>query len=109
MSGHQNHLVRIQLVNAGLMIGLSVLLVPRVGIRGAAWAAAASVAVTNLWALASVSRRLGLFPYDSSFLKLAFPCLLSGALLQTMRTYGHARSPWLLAGFALSCAYASFL
>lgn len=109
MSGHQNQMIKIQTVNAVLMIALSILLVPRIGIRGAAWAAAASVAVTNLWALASVSRRLGLFPYNASFLKLAFPCLISGALLQALRSYGHARSPWLLAGVALSCAYTSFL
>ena len=70
---HQNQIVRIQAVNAGLMIVLSVVLVERFGIMGAATASAIAVAVTNLWSLTAVYRRMKLFPYNFSYLKLLFP------------------------------------
>jgi O-antigen/teichoic acid export membrane protein len=110
MSGHQIEMIKIQAVNAALMIGLSIYLVPRMGMSGAALASAITVATTNLWSLAAVRRRLKLFPYDAGYLKLALPALVSGGLLMGLSraaTGGH--SMWKIAIFALACAYASFL
>ncbi len=110
MSGHQMELIKIQTVNAALMIGLSLYLVPRLGMPGAALASAITVATTNIWSLISARRRLQLFPYNAGYLKLALPTLVSGAILfglSQASTGGH--SPWKIAIFALACGYASFL
>jgi O-antigen/teichoic acid export membrane protein len=109
MSGHQNQMVKIQAVNAALMITLSILLVPRFGIRGAACAAAVAVAVTNVWSLRAVYQRLKLLPYDSSYSKLLLPGILSAMLVVMLRFSLHAHSAFLVAAVGLSCAYAVFL
>jgi O-antigen/teichoic acid export membrane protein len=109
MSGHQNQMLKIQTVNAVLMTTLSVLLVPRFGIRGAACAAAVSVAVTNLWSLSAVYRRLRLFPYDSSYLKLFLPAILSGMVLVLLRFSLQAHFAFLVAAVGVLCAYGVFL
>ena len=109
MSGHQKQMVQIQITNAVLMIALSLALVPRIGIAGGAVAAAASVAVTNLWALVEVRRHLKFVPYDSSFLKLAVPTLVTGLALRFLRVHWGAHPAWLLAAFAAILAYAVFV
>jgi O-antigen/teichoic acid export membrane protein len=109
MSGHQNQMVKIQAVNAALMITLSILLVPKFGIRGAACAAAVSVAITNLWSLRAVHQRLKLLPYDSSYLKLLLPGILSGTVVVLLRFSLQAHSAFLVAALGLFCAYAVFL
>jgi O-antigen/teichoic acid export membrane protein len=109
MSGHQNQMVKIQTINAVLMITMSVILVPRFGIRGAACAAAVSVAVTNLWSLRVVYRRLRLFPYDASYLKLLLPAILSVMIVVLLRFSLQAHSAFLAAAVSLSCAYGVFL
>ena len=110
MSGHQIEMIKIQAVNAVLMIGLSLFLVPRLGMTGAALASAITVATTNIWSLAVVRRRLKLFPYDAGYLKLAVPALLSTGLLVFMsQVLAGAHSPWKMAALALVGAYGSFL
>lgn len=110
MSGQQLQIVKIQAVNAVLMLGLCLVLVPRFGIAGAAIAAATSVAVTNMWALASVYRRLGLFPYDRSFLKLLMPAAVTAAVLFVLRFAGRQfAASWPIAPVAVVLAYVSFL
>jgi O-antigen/teichoic acid export membrane protein len=84
MTGRQHSLLRIQVAMAGLMACLTMLLVPHWGILGAAGAAAATNALTNLWSLAEVKRKLGLSPYNRSYLRLALPLAASVA------------APWLL-------------
>jgi len=109
MSGNQNQMVRIQAVNAALMITLSVLMVPRFGIRGAACAAAVAVAVTNLWSLRAVYQRLNLFPYDLSYLKLLLPGIFSGLVVMLLRFSLQSHSALLTATVGLFCAYVVFL
>jgi O-antigen/teichoic acid export membrane protein len=107
MSGHQNQIVRIQAVNAGLMILLSVVLVQRFGILGAAAASAIAVAVTNLWSLAAVYRRMKLFPYNCSYTKLLFPGGLTLVTLALLRSLsGHLS--WFTAVSGLAVAYVVF-
>ena len=94
MSGHQVEMVKIQAVNAALMIGLSIVLVPRMGITGAAVATAITVATTNLWSLAAVHSRLKLFPYHSGYFKLALPTVFSaGVLLELFQLGGEFMHP----------------
>lgn len=110
MSGHQLQMVKIQTANAVLMLGLCLALVPRFGIMGAAIAAAASVAITNVWALASVRRRLGLFPYDRTFLKLLLPSIVTAVVLLLLRSAGgEFAASWPMALLAVVTAYISFL
>jgi len=110
MSGHQMEIIKIQGANAVLMIVLSLFLVPRLGVTGAALASAITVATANLWSLAAVRRRLKLSPYDAGYLKLAPPTLLCGAILLIVNhVWAGGHSPWRVAALGLGCAYASFL
>ena len=108
MSGHQREMVKIQICNAVLMIGTSIVLVPRFGIVGAALASTISIVVTNVWALSRVFHRLSLFPYNASFFKLAMPSLFAAVVLEFVRLRGTPHSAWLLAAVALTCAYVAF-
>jgi O-antigen/teichoic acid export membrane protein len=79
MSGHQRNLVRIQTVMAVAMVALGLLLVPKWGIVGAAFVAAVTNFVSNLWYLWEVRRKLGMSPYNRSYLRLLLP--FAGTLL----------------------------
>jgi O-antigen/teichoic acid export membrane protein len=106
MSGHQKQIVRIQAVNAVLIIVLSIILVQHFGIVGAAAASAIAVAVTNLWSLTAVHRYLKLFPYNASYNKLLLPAVLASVVVALTRMAG--ASSWLMAGCGLLLAYAAF-
>jgi len=110
MSGNQLQLARIQAVNAVLMIALSLLLVPRLGVTGAAIAAAVAVAAANLWMLGAVVRRLKLFPYNASYFKLVPAALISiGVVLLLAHLSIGMTSQWRVSALALICGYVSFL
>ena len=79
MSGHQNTLVKIHGVAAVVMVFLSFALTPRWGITGAAISYGLTIVLTNLWYLAEVRRKLGLSPYNRTYLRLLVP--LGGTLL----------------------------
>src|SRR5258708_27953967 len=68
MSGNQRRLIRIQAIMACVMVLLSVVLIPRWGIAGAAVGAALTNVFTNIWYLAEVRRTLGLFPFTRRYL-----------------------------------------
>ena len=110
MSGHQMQMIKIQTANAALLIALSLLLVPRLGVTGAALASAITVATTNIWSLAAVRSRLQLFPYHAGYLKLAAPALFSGAVLFALiHATAGVHALWKVAGLGLVCGYGSFL
>jgi len=110
MSGNQLQLVKIQAINAMLMIALSMALVPRIGVRGAALASAITVVTTNLWSLAVVRRVLKLFPYHRGYLKLAAPAAISAAIVWFMaRLSSGMQAQWKVAIPALMCSYAVLL
>ena len=110
MSGNQLHLVKIQAMNAVFLIALGLVLVPRMGTIGAALATAITVITTNLWLLKAVHSKLKLFPYNSGYLKLVFPTLLStGVLLTLERSFVGTRSNWEFGLVAIVAAYGSFL
>ncbi len=108
MSGHQVTLMKIQAVNAAVMVALNILFVPRLGILGAALGLSVSVAGTNLWALAEVRKKLRLYPYNRSYLKLVVPLVLMLTALVVERSIW-SHGSWRAAGSALILAYAIFL
>ena len=109
MSGNQVQLMKIEAVNAALVIGLSLLLVPRFGIVGASLASTATVIGTNVWGLVSVRRRMGLFPYDRSYWNLALPAAACCLALAALRhVFAAEVSSWHVVPLASVCAYASF-
>lgn len=110
MSGNQRRVMRIQAVMACVMIALNVLLIPKWGITGAAVGAAVTNIGTNIWCLAEVRRRLGLFPYSSSYWRLLLPLGGSLALLLAVRTgLGAVRPDWMVVAVGLSLAYLAFI
>jgi len=110
MSGLQMQSIKIQAVSATVMIVLTLILVPRIGLIGAGIATAVSVVVTNLWSLASVRSRLGLFPYHSGYIKLVAPAIVSSAIVFILaRMSGGMVSRWPVAIVAMACACVSFV
>ena len=110
MSGNQRSLVRIQGVMAVLMIGLSILLIPRWGITGAAVAAAFTVSFSNLWYLYEVKNKLGFTPYNRSYFRLLAPAI--GTILVIMivhSTSGLNRPEWMTVAVALVLGYGVFI
>ena len=110
MSGNQAQLMKIQAVNAALMIGLNILLVPRLGIAGAAIATTVTTITTNIWALTSVRRILKVFPYNAGYLKLGWPSAFAiASTLALARVMGGIHAPWKVAGAGLLFAYIIFI
>jgi O-antigen/teichoic acid export membrane protein len=110
MSGNQLQLVKVQAVNAALMIALSLFLVPRMGVKGAALASAITVVTTNLWTLGVVRHILKLFPYHRGYLKLVVPAVISAAIIWIMdRISSGMQAQWKVAIPALICSYAALL
>jgi len=110
MSGNEKRLLRALTGMAAVMVVLSVTLVPRQGILGAAIAASVTTAGINIWNLIEVRRTLGLSPYNRSYLKLLLPAVASIAIVLAIRDYS-ALFPheWLAIAVALLVAYAVFV
>jgi O-antigen/teichoic acid export membrane protein len=87
MSGNQNRLFRVQFVSALLAVGLNLLLIPRLGIVGAALAGALVNAGSNLWNLREVHKTLGLLPYNRSYLALVLPISVALSVLEMLRAF----------------------
>lgn len=110
MSGNQFELVRVQAFNAILLLLLGLALVPSMGTTGAVLATAITVVTTNLWLLKSVNRKLKLFPYNASYVKLIVPTAFMIATLMLLRRQLETpHSNWGMALIAIIAAYASFL
>ena len=108
MSGNQLSLMKIQAVNAMLMVVLTVVLVPRMGILGAALGLSASIVGTNVWCLVEVRKRLQLFPYDRSYAKVALSAIVTTLALIAQRSL-FPHDNWRAAAVALPLAYIVFL
>ena len=110
MSGNQKRLIRIQVVMATAILLANVILIPRLGITGAALVAASGMALANLAYLVIVRRTLGLFPYNRSYLKLVGPALAATGGVWLLRIWlgGSWRAiPLLLLAFVVG--YTVFL
>jgi O-antigen/teichoic acid export membrane protein len=108
MSGRQNRLIKIQVVTAGLTIGLILTLVPHWGIVGAGLAMALIVALTNLWFLVEVRRELKFYPYGGSFLRLAVPLAATAAVLILVHRAFPLRPGWMGIAVGMVLAYLVF-
>ena len=110
MSGNQRCLIKIEAIMAALMVLLNLFLIPRWGITGAAIGAATTNIIGNFWYLAEVRRRLGLFPYNRSYLRLALPLGGAFAVALGLRVvFGTVRQEWVVIGAALLLGYLVFI
>lgn len=96
MSGNEKRLVRVQMVTALFTVSACLLLVPRWGIAGAAFAAALGNAGSNIWCLWEVKKVLGLFPYNRGYWRLAVPAALSVAAALGLRIVLRSARPDIL-------------
>jgi O-antigen/teichoic acid export membrane protein len=108
MSGRQNLVIKIRAVTAVFMVALSVAMVPRWGITGAALASALTVAITQLCYLIGVRRELKFYPYNSSFLRLAVPLASTAAVIILLHSRFAIHRAWLGIAVGLVLAYAVF-
>jgi O-antigen/teichoic acid export membrane protein len=109
MSGNEKRLIKVQVVMAMVMVGLSIALVPWLGGVGAATAAAVTNVGINLWNLLEVRKALSLSPYNRSYVRLVFPTLGMLAMVVLLRMNSAVfHRDWLAAAVAFLLAYAVF-
>src|SRR5207248_1203866 len=101
MSGNQKRLITIQAFTAVMLLSLTVVLVPRFGIMGAAVASASAVLLSNLLCAGSVRTRLGLLAYNRGYLRLLLPTAATIATLIAVQSRMIAALPALA---AVACA-----
>lgn len=110
MSGNQRRLIRIEAVMAAAMVLLNLLFIPRWGITGAAMAAAITNVIGNVWYLSEVRGRLGLWPYNRSYLRLALPIAGTLTVVLALRAvFGAVRQEWVVIGAGLVLGYLTFV
>jgi O-antigen/teichoic acid export membrane protein len=110
MSGNERKLMRVQAFAAILTMSLGALLVPRIGIVGAAAASAITNIFTNIGNMLQVRRVLGCVPHNRSSLRLVPPAAAAALLAISSRAILHSTipSPRFLA-LDLMLAYVAFL
>ena len=109
MSGNQKRLMRVQFVMAAVSIVVNIVLIPVLGIVGAALAAATINVSSNLWNLSEVRKALRITPYNRGYLGLIVPAVVLVVALVGLRMLtGGVIHQWLVIMFALVFAYAVF-
>jgi O-antigen/teichoic acid export membrane protein len=89
MTGGQKLYVALPLLVVPIDLLLNYLLVPSYGLAGAAAAAAISAMILNAAATAAVGMTLGVWPFDTRYIKLAIAaCVASSALVLAPLQYG---------------------
>jgi O-antigen/teichoic acid export membrane protein len=108
MTGLQRIEFRIRVAAAALSIIFLLLLVPWLGVSGAAIAFGATIALTNLLRLGFVFSKLSISPYNQRYLKLLYPVFLSGLVVLVLRATMPAMGDlfWLRPVIGLLVAYA---
>lgn len=110
MSGNQRRLIKVQAVMTTLLVLLNLVLIPMLGILGAALAAAAVNVGTNAWNLTEVRLCLRLSPYNRTYRNLLLPSvamILTTLLLSRVDVHGKLAVLWIFGAIALS--YTVFL
>jgi O-antigen/teichoic acid export membrane protein len=109
MSGNQRRLIRVQFVMAGVSLAMNIMLIPVLGIVGAALASGGINVAGNLWNLSEVRKALRISPYNRSYYALLIPAGITAAAAAGLRFYtasmGH---PWLIILLALVLSYGAF-
>ncbi|HEY7098194.1 MAG TPA: oligosaccharide flippase family protein [Terriglobales bacterium] len=109
MSGNEQALIRIQGYMALAVVLLNLVLIPYWGITGAAVAMAVTIAMGNFWYLYEVRRRMGLSPYNRSYVRLLAPVTASVIVLLMIRAvFSSPIHEWVVVGAALLLAYLVF-
>lgn len=109
MSGHQARLFKVQLWMTIMMVTLNIALIPRMGILGAAVAAALANFGTNAWSLREVGASLGVSPYNRSYLRLILPAIGTAMFALVLQHFAGAFRPvWMVLISAGVAAYALF-
>jgi O-antigen/teichoic acid export membrane protein len=85
MSGNQNRLIKVQAVMTLTMVLLNVLLIPPLGILGAALSTVVTAIVSNLWFLLEVRGALGMSAYNRRYLHLLPAVVASMAAAVSLR------------------------
>lgn len=109
MSGNQRRVMEAEGVVAVVTIAMNVLLVPRMGMMGAAIASATAAALMNLLMLCSVRSKLGLWPYNGHYLRLAPPLAAAAGVIWGVQRVAAGLPGWLQIGIALTAGYSVFL
>jgi len=109
MSGREKHVLKIQTVMAVVLIALNLVLIPRMGLLGAALAGAAVTAATNLWSLAEVRTTLGIVPSAKKYLALAAPTIVMLVMVLLFQHFVATAWPaWAAILVGLTIAYLVF-
>ena len=110
MSGNQRRLIRVQAAMAAVAVLSNLLLIPLMGMIGAALASALVAVVTNLWYLREVRRALHTHPFHRGYATLLLPFAATFACVLFLRMSLHLFRPeWLLILLALVSAYLVFV
>jgi O-antigen/teichoic acid export membrane protein len=111
MSGNEKRYIGTQTVLAPVILGLKMVLIPTLGLMGAALGSALGIAVSNLAYLRQVKKCLGMQPLNRGYLRLIVPSLSAAIAVLMVRAVAIRVSlPAAPAiAFALLSAYAVFL
>jgi O-antigen/teichoic acid export membrane protein len=109
MSDQQKRMVRAQAITVFLTLGLNFLLIPRIGLIGAAIASAATNASLNLLWFRDVRIRLKLFPSTRGYVSLLLPTAATLVALVMVREFLKLRAPDIvIVAIGLSAGYVAF-
>jgi O-antigen/teichoic acid export membrane protein len=110
MSGHQNRLVKIQAVMTVVTVALNLVLIPGLGIMGAALAAATTNVISNVWYLRQVRHSMGISPYNRGYKQMLIPTLAMVSTTVLLRTQWISIKPfWIGFLLGLAVAYVVFI
>jgi O-antigen/teichoic acid export membrane protein len=109
MSGNQRRLIRVQFAVAGISILIDIMLIPLLGIVGAALAAAFANVAANLWNLFEVRKALQISPYNRSYYALLIPTMGAIVAVGVLRVGASSVThPWIVVMAALVVSYGIF-
>jgi len=109
MSGNQRRLIKVQFTMAAITILVNIVLIPVLGINGAALASACVNVGGNLWNLSEVRVALKISPYNRGYSGLVIPTLVTATSLFVLRRWTALLiHPWFAIALALVMSYAVF-
>jgi O-antigen/teichoic acid export membrane protein len=109
MSGNQRRLIKVQFTMAGITILANILLIPALGIIGAAIVSAGVNVCGNVWNLSEVRKALQISPYNAGYFALLLPTIGTAVTLSILRFWtGLVIHPWLAIMAALVLSYVVF-
>ena len=109
MSDQQTRMVRAQAITVFLTVGLNLVLIPRIGLVGAAIATAATNVSLNLLWFRDVRTRLSLVPSRHGYVSLILPSAAAVLVLVSIRSFVHVHIPdAVFVLIALAAGYVAF-